>query len=332
MPLSLQHFESNPDLYIGPSIASLFIEAIETGILINQSFTFWERVDRERAIVRLLVAWVTCMAFVQTGFSFYSVWRTFVLNFGNWLLAEDFSWADRIQSTMTVSMASPVKALLIWRCWTLIHKNWFILVSLSLFLVTATISSILVTVETVGFRFILITDPTVAPPKIPPDPRFILALVSSAVLDVAVTGILLTFLSRSKQHVLTSRVRRILKRLTILIWEAALPPCVCAIMTTITYLALVNNNYWDLTFQAILGKLYVISLFVTLNGRSELQDHVPGLSTIHVSNLAWVSSGPVRVDISANPESEASQSGSLADPEAVSGSLRGLNTFNSKCG
>ncbi len=29
-------------------------------------------------------------------------------------------------------------------------------------------------------------------------------------------------------------------------------------------LAQVNKNYWDLTFQAILGKLYVISLFVTL--------------------------------------------------------------------
>ena len=26
----------------------------------------------------------------------------------------------------------------------------------------------------------------------------------------------------------------------------------------------VNENYWDLTLQAILGKLYVISLFVTL--------------------------------------------------------------------
>ena len=26
----------------------------------------------------------------------------------------------------------------------------------------------------------------------------------------------------------------------------------------------VNENYWDLTFQAMLGKLYVISLFVTL--------------------------------------------------------------------
>ncbi|OCH85469.1 hypothetical protein OBBRIDRAFT_739870 [Obba rivulosa] len=295
MPISLQHLEANPVLYIGPSIASLFIEAIETGILINQSFTFWERVDRERGIVRLLVAWVTCMAFLQTGFSFFSVWRTFVLNYGNWILAEDFSWGDRVQSTMTVSMASPVQAFLIWRCWTLIRKNWFMLISLSLVLVTSTISSILVTIETFGTDFIVITDPSVTPPKIPITDGVLND--TCLVLDVSVTGILLTFLSRSKQHVLSSRVRRILKRLTILIWEAALPPCICAITTTVMYLAVVNDNYWDLTFQAILGKLYVISLFVTLNGRAGLQNHLPGVSTNPVSNLMWASSGPIRVDV-----------------------------------
>ena len=86
----------------------------------------------------------------------------------------------------------------------------------------------------------------------------------------------------------------------------------------------VNENYWDLTFQAILGKLYVISLFVTLqvphppfstpvhifmlvslripsensNGRAELQDGpAPGFSTNRISNLAWNVSHPIRVDV-----------------------------------
>lgn len=50
----------------------------------------------------------------------------------------------------------------------------------------------------------------------------------------------------------------------IVAWEAAIPPCACAVTALVTYFTLVNVNYWDLTFQAILGKLYVISLFVTL--------------------------------------------------------------------
>ncbi|OCH83990.1 hypothetical protein OBBRIDRAFT_458786 [Obba rivulosa] len=317
MPLSLQHLESNPVLYIGPSIASLFVEAIEIGILISQSFTFWERAGGERTTVRVLVAWVTCMALVQTGFSFYSVWRTFVVNFGNWILSEDFSWTDRVRSTMTASMASPIQAFLIWRCWTLIDKSWIILVLLSLLLLTTTIASVLVTIETFDMDFSVIINTSVAPPKVPIDSRFILSLTSSAVLDVAITGILLIFLSRSKQHVLSSRVRRILKRLTILIWEAALPPCICAIMTTVTYLALVNDNYWDLAFQAILGKLYVISLFVTLNGRAELQDHVPGISTGHISNVAWATTGPIHVGFSESICSPISQSSSPVGPRAL---------------
>ena len=77
-----------------------------------------------------------------------------------------------------------------------------------------------------------------------------------------------------------------------MIWEAALPPCVCAILTVVTYLTLVqslsytfdnpfelwclqvDDNYWDLTFQAILGKLYVISLFVTLYDASRFLRHL----------------------------------------------------------
>lgn len=59
----MTNFESHPASYLGPGIASLFIEAIETGFLINQLIRFLERVvERERLIVRLLVAFVTSVA------------------------------------------------------------------------------------------------------------------------------------------------------------------------------------------------------------------------------------------------------------------------------
>ncbi|OBZ75325.1 hypothetical protein A0H81_04945 [Grifola frondosa] len=293
-------------------MASLFMEAIQTGILINQSLTFWERAERERIVVCGLVVFVSIVAFLQTGLGFFTAWHTFVSNFGNWVNSVNFTWADKMQSSITVSMAAPVQAFLIWRCWNLIHKSWFILVLLSTLLLASVISSIIVTVETFQYHFGIVSDLTMPIPKVPINVTFVLSLSCSAVLDVAVTGILLTFLSRTKQNVLSSRFRRILKRLTVLIWEAALPPCICAIMTITTYLTLVNENYWDLAFQAILGKLYVISLFVTLNGRAELQD-VPIMSTNHLSNLVWGSSAPIRVDIRTDPESPRSHDFGLAD-------------------
>lgn len=75
-------------------------------------------------------------------------------------------------------------------------------------------------------------------------------------------------------------------------WEAAVPPCLCAIVALVTYVTLVRlfalldsliavilshwltycicgfvqleKNWWETMFQAVLGKLYVISLLATL--------------------------------------------------------------------
>ncbi|KAI0657135.1 hypothetical protein C8Q70DRAFT_292461 [Cubamyces menziesii] len=304
MPLSLAGLEAHPGRYIGPQLVSLALEAILTGIVINQSLTFWERAERERAVVRTLVTFVTIVAFFQSGVRFYAAWRLFVEDFGNWISSVLFVWADKIQSTTTVLMAAPVQGFLIWRCWTLFNRSRFVLVSLLTLLLAQLVSSIIVTVQTFQIHFGVVPQAEVEAgplPKVPISPTFVLSLTCSAVLDVLVTGILLAFLARSKQHVTSSRFRRILRRLTVMIWEAALPPCVCAVMTVLTYLTLVNKNYWDLTFQAILGKLYVISLFVTLNGRADLQDGpVPGFSTNHLSNLGWALSTPIRVDVRTN--------------------------------
>ncbi|TFK80070.1 hypothetical protein K466DRAFT_605644 [Polyporus arcularius HHB13444] len=307
MPLSLEGVKAHPESYLGPALVNLVLESMQTGILINQSLTFWERAERELGVVRAVVSFVTITAFVQTAFMFFSAWRMFVADFGNWYASVMFVWADKLQSTITVMMAAPVQAFLIWRCWTLIHRNFYVLVSLTLLLVAQVVASIVVTVQTFQFHFGIVRQSDVGAgplPKVPVNSTFVLSLACSAVLDVLVTGILLTFLARSKQHVTSSRFRRILRRLTVLIWEAALPPCICAILTVVTYLTLVNENYWDLTFQAILGKLYVISLFVTLNGRAELQDGpAPGFSTNRISNLAWNLSTPIRVEINTDIES-----------------------------
>ncbi|KAL7282878.1 hypothetical protein ACG7TL_002292 [Trametes sanguinea] len=269
MPLSLAGLESHPGRYIGPQLVSLALEAVLTGIVINQSLTFWERAERERNVVRTLVSFVTIIAFLQSGLRFYTAWRIFVENFGNWLF----------------------------------NRSHFVLVSLSTLLLAQLIASVVVTIQTFRIHFGVVPQAEVEAgplPKVPISPTFVLSLTCSAVLDVLVTGTLLAFLARSKQNVTSSRFRRILRRLTVLIWEAALPPCICAVLTVITYLTLVDIDYWDLTFQAILGKLYVLSLFVTLNGRAMLQDGpTPGYSTNHLSNLGWSLNTPIRVDVRA---------------------------------
>jgi hypothetical protein len=55
---------------------------------------------------------------------------------------------------------------------------------------------------------------------------------------------------------------QLIKSVMLTIWEAAVPPCVAAIVACIVYLTTAHTNFWDVFFQLILGHLYVISMFV----------------------------------------------------------------------
>ncbi|KAK7676223.1 hypothetical protein QCA50_020802 [Cerrena zonata] len=297
MPLSLPDLQEHPAYYIGPNVVGIMIQALEMGFILNQFFTFWSRSDRGYTVIRCIVIFVTLVAILQTSLAFYNLWRAHVIHFGDWVAATSFIWIDKLSPIMTVSMAAPVQAFLIWRCWTLTRKSWITLVPLSMILLASAISSIIVTVETFEVNFVALVEDIDKLPKIKPDVTFILALTSSAVLDVIVTSILLIYLSRAKANVYSSRFRRVMRKLVIMVWEAAVPPCVCAILAVVTYLTLVNKNYWDLMFQAILGKLYVISLFVTLNGRAALAMENADTTPQPLTSLGWGFSRPLTLNM-----------------------------------
>ncbi|KAL6308564.1 hypothetical protein BKA93DRAFT_519458 [Sparassis latifolia] len=92
-------------------------------------------------------------------------------------------------------------------------------------LLASIITSIIVTVQTFsipdGWWYI----PTPAPPEVP------------------ISSVFLTYLARAKPSIISSRFRRVMKRLTILVWEAAIPPCVCAIVTVILYSTQVCTSF-----------------------------------------------------------------------------------------
>jgi len=275
----------------------MFIQVLETGIVLNQSSTFWSRLEPDAVVIRVIVAFVSLVAMFQTGSAFWAFWISHVTQYGDWTLVTTLTWVDKVSPVVTTSMAAPVQVFLIWRCWHVTRKNWFTLVSLGLILLASVISSIYTTVNTLMINFDISVENVNVLPKIPPNVGFILALTSSAVLDVAVTIILLVYLSKARENVYSSRFRRVMRQLVVLIWEAAVPPCVCAVLTVVTYLTMVNQNWWDLMFQAILGKLYVISLFITLNGRATLAETANSAADDRLTSVAWVTSTPVRINV-----------------------------------
>ena len=62
MPLSLAELEAHPGRYIGPALVTTGLQMLESGVLINQSFTFFIRAERESKVVLALVTFATAAA------------------------------------------------------------------------------------------------------------------------------------------------------------------------------------------------------------------------------------------------------------------------------
>jgi len=125
--------------------------------------------------------------------------------------------------------------------------------------------------------------------------NYILSMVFSAAMDVTLTTFLTFFLFRSRSSAATNRFRKVLYGLIAITWESALPPCVCAIATLVVFVRWAEHNYWNLVFQAILGKLYVISLLFTLNSRTDLRARVRA-NELELPEIYWTSLPQIRED------------------------------------
>jgi hypothetical protein len=78
----------------------------------------------------------------------------------------------------------------------------------------------------------------------PIDIIFIYWLVSGAVLDMLITGILLNYLLRSQSKAEFGGLNTVIRKLVYILWQTAIPPCACALAVVIIYIVMVGpvNN------------------------------------------------------------------------------------------
>ncbi|TFY83394.1 hypothetical protein EWM64_g619 [Hericium alpestre] len=170
---SLANIEAHRADFLGPGVVQTLVQALETGFLVSQSVRFWTRVaPGEPLLIRLLVAFVSLVAFFQTGAAFYSWWRIYVRNFGDWIASIDPGWPERIQSIVILTQRRALQ------------------IPLAAILLGSLITSIVVTASIFNFDFTSSLEPGAPPPpKLPVSIPFILSLALPAFLDILVTGI-----------------------------------------------------------------------------------------------------------------------------------------------
>jgi len=260
---------SHPIAYIGPTYVSMFIQALETGFLLSLHLTFW-RHNKEGKIIKYIIVYASIIGLLQTCFTAREMWYITVTGFGSWDRVFNWSWLISLSPLMTAWTGIPIQAFLSARCWMLWNQNSRLLTLLSFLTVVHAIIIIVATVQQCsnvlwGLQKLKTADNNAL--NLPLDSSILACLIGAAVVNVTLSFLLLTGLVRSRSATIRPQLQMMLDFVGVLIWETAILPATCSVTATFLYGFMNNSSFWYRPFQTFLGKLYVITLLITLNNR-----------------------------------------------------------------
>ncbi|KAI0255438.1 hypothetical protein BJV78DRAFT_672325 [Lactifluus subvellereus] len=280
---------------LAPGIVGLFVQGLETGLVITQ-LSHWLCLERtESAVVNILVTFVTIIGFVETGVTFASAWRIYVLDFGQLVIP---GWTESVHVMLSALVAIPIQAYFIRSCYHIMNRNIYLIIPLILALISSAILAGWVTSWIFHVHAAAQSNGVIhLPVKI--SPPFVACLAVPAVLDVVITSILFYSLTNLLKRIHAEHLRRRVTRFMIVIWQTAIPPCVCAIALLVKYFVFTEvhpgkRQMWYATIQAMLGKLYVLSLYYSLNNRMDLAHEPPTTYVPTMNTSLGVMSTPAR--------------------------------------
>ncbi|KAF8486935.1 hypothetical protein DFH94DRAFT_7955 [Russula ochroleuca] len=278
---------------LSPGIVSLFVQGLETGLVISQLSQWLSLEQRDGTAITVLVIFVTTVGFVETAVCFTSAWRIYVHNFGQLIVPQ---WTESVHALLSTLIAAPIQAYFIWRCYH-IMKNIYLIIPLVVTLVSTVVAAGWVTAWIFHMHAAARSNSTnhnetsnniVYP--------FVVFLTLPAVLDITITSILLHSLIKFLKRIHAEHIRRRVTRYIVVTWQAVIPPCVCAVALLIKYVTFTQahpgkQQMWYAAIQAMLGKLYVLSLYFTLNNRMDLATNEPPVTYATTMDVSLDSMG-----------------------------------------
>ncbi|KAI9512131.1 hypothetical protein F5148DRAFT_96949 [Russula earlei] len=270
--------QNNISEVLSPGIVSIFVQGLETGLVLSQLSRWLYLQRKEKTVINVLVIFVTTVGFIETAICFASAWRIYVLGFGHLILPE---WTESVHAMLSTLTAAPIQAYFIWRCYHILKKNIYLIIPLVALLIGAIVTAGWVT----AWIFRMHASRRADPENYHPTANgivypFVAFLTLPAALDITITSILLFSLTTLLRGIHAEHLRSRVTRYMVVIWQAVIPPCICAVALLIKYIAFTNAHpgkpqMWYATIQAMLGKLYVLSLYSTLNNRIDLTNEPP---------------------------------------------------------
>ncbi|KAI1794884.1 hypothetical protein LXA43DRAFT_91320 [Ganoderma leucocontextum] len=238
----------------GPIFVGLVFNIMLYGMMVTQTYLYFNIYSRDRLWIKLLVATLFVCDTINTGFDIGFVYDPLVNRFGDVDAVTKATWVFATDPAMTAIIAAFTQLFFAWRV-KVLTGNYFSVCSIA-FSAFAQLCGGLGTSIAVGM--------------IPEFAQFmqfkvivIIWLAFSAVADVLITASLVWHLRKNKTGMsFTDHLIDKIIRMTV---QTGLVTAVCAVIDLILFLLVPSG--WHLLFNLPLSKLYTNSLLSSLNSR-----------------------------------------------------------------
>ncbi|EMD35143.1 hypothetical protein CERSUDRAFT_97065 [Gelatoporia subvermispora B] len=238
----------------GPGLLGTILNVLFYGIMVTQTFLYYNTYRRDRLWMKLFVAGLFIADTVNSAFDIWWIYDVVINHFGDFSALETGNWVFATDPAMVGIIATSVQLFFAWRIKVLTQNNWIVGVVVfsamgSIFGGLGTAIAIHYVPEFIEFqKFQAVV---------------IIWLILAAICDTTITISLTIHLRRHRTgFAATDHLLDKIIRITV---QNGLITALWAIADLITYLATPTGAHLALNFP--LAKLYTNSLLSTLNSR-----------------------------------------------------------------
>jgi len=230
------------------------------GVFCVQVYDYWRMFPTDTIFNRLVVGVLALLTVLQGTMDYINLYRNAVKYYGVFDKFDDQDWSLFWEIGVTALIGTTAQIFFLERCYSA-TKNKIVAGVVAAGIIASLAFGITSSVEFQGIRRLSL---------VPDIPIPIVGwLTATAVLDVSISGILIYTLLRVKTPF--RKTEAVITKIIRVTMETSTLTASIAVINLVLYLALPGKAY-HLLPQLIMGKMYAISVMVTLSSRKDLQE------------------------------------------------------------
>ncbi|KAJ1306008.1 hypothetical protein OPQ81_010723 [Rhizoctonia solani] len=244
----------------GPFVTGVMMQQLFLGVFCVQVYDYWRVFPTDTSFNRVVVAALTVSTILQGVMDYINLYRNSVIYYGNFAMFDEQDWSLFWEIGVTAIIGSIAQVFFLERCYSA-TKNKFVLVIIGAMIAVSLGFGIASSVEFQRIRKLS---------EVPTIPIPIVGwLTLTAVLDVVISAVLIYTLLRVRTPF--RKTEAVITKIIRVTMETSSVTASIAVINLVLYKALPGEAY-HLLPQLIMGKMYAMSVMVTLSSRKDLQE------------------------------------------------------------